>query len=133
MRLRRLPVGNKLVVFPVGENFDACPDIPLLQTHVERKFTMNSKQKQAKKTQLIGIHGSYCWHCKCRFHAEDLTLDHLVPKSKGGSNALGNLWLACFPCNNSRGNNFYPPARSFGHLRQSSVNVARKNAQAFDV
>jgi 5-methylcytosine-specific restriction endonuclease McrA len=77
---------------------------------------MNPKQKKSIKAQLIGIYGPYCWHCKCHFSAKDLTLDHLIPKSKGGSNRLENLWLACFPCNNSRGNKFCPPARSFRHL-----------------
>ncbi len=86
---------------------------------------MNSKQKQNKKAELIKIHGSRCWHCKCYIPAEDLTLDHLIPKSKGGSNSLKNLWLACFPCNNSRGNNFYPPARSFEHPNQSLINLVK--------
>jgi len=77
---------------------------------------MNSKQRQAKKARLTSIYGPYCWHCKCCFPAKDLTLDHLIPQSKGGSDSLDNLWLACSQCNQSRGNSFYPPARSFGHL-----------------
>ncbi|XGV97308.1 MAG: HNH endonuclease [Leptolyngbya sp. BL-A-14] len=75
---------------------------------------MTPKQKKAKKAKLIALFGPCCWHCKHRFPAESLTLDHLIPRSKGGSNSLENLWLACFPCNNSRGNSFHPPRRSFG-------------------
>ena len=37
--------------------------------------------------------------------AERATLEHLVPKSKGGTNALANLVLACDPCNNARKDN----------------------------
>nr|WP_267313724.1 HNH endonuclease [Nostoc sphaeroides] len=37
------------------------------------------------------------------------TIEHLVPKSLGGSNSLSNLRLACFTCNNSRGNSLLPP------------------------
>jgi type III restriction enzyme len=46
------------VVLAVGGNFDAYADIPLLQTYVERKFTMNSKQKPSKRTQLSRKSGS---------------------------------------------------------------------------
>lgn len=31
------------------------------------------------------------------------TVDHLVPKSAGGSNDLDNLVIACHPCNTGRG------------------------------
>ncbi|MBD2236316.1 HNH endonuclease [Aulosira sp. FACHB-113] len=37
------------------------------------------------------------------------TIEHLLPKSLGGSNSLSNLRLACFSCNNSRGNSLLPP------------------------
>ena len=33
-----------------------------------------------------------------------LTLDHLKPRSKGGSNAAENLVTCCLPCNSARGN-----------------------------
>lgn len=71
---------------------------------------MNSKQKQTKKQQLITLYGSYCWWCRCSFSEDKLTLDHLLPRSRGGSNSLENLRLACFPCNKSRGNSLYPPS-----------------------
>jgi 5-methylcytosine-specific restriction endonuclease McrA len=74
---------------------------------------MTSKQKRTKKAQLISDYGSRCWWCEHCLPAENLTLDHLKPKSRGGSNSLENLRLACFPCNNSRGNSLYPPQRSF--------------------
>ncbi len=32
-----------------------------------------------------------------------LTLDHVIPVSKGGTNALNNLALACGRCNRRRG------------------------------
>jgi 5-methylcytosine-specific restriction endonuclease McrA len=42
------------------------------------------------------------------------TEDHLVPKSKGGSDLLDNLVLACNECNNQRGD---MPAESFLRLK----------------
>ncbi|WP_445638757.1 HNH endonuclease [Nostoc sp. DSM 114161] len=40
---------------------------------------------------------------------ERLTIEHLLPKSRGGSNSFENLRLSCFKCNNTRGNSIYPP------------------------
>jgi 5-methylcytosine-specific restriction endonuclease McrA len=83
-------------------------------THlVEEEKTMNPKQKESKKSQLLQEYGygSRCWWCGCDLPSSELTLDHLKPKSRGGSNSLENLRLACFPCNNSRGNSLYPPKK----------------------
>lgn len=33
-----------------------------------------------------------------------LTLDHIVPKSRGGESSWENLTTACFECNNKKGN-----------------------------
>ena len=37
------------------------------------------------------------------------TIDHLVPKSKGGSNSGTNLGLACIGCNKRKGNKIWIP------------------------
>lgn len=76
---------------------------------------MNPKQKCSKKRQLLDEYGTYCWWCRVNFPAEKLTLDHLKPKSRGGSNSLENLRLACRPCNEKRGNSLYPPPTFFAH------------------
>lgn len=70
---------------------------------------MNPKQKRNKKHKLIDLEGSYCWWCGQCLPENQLTLDHLRPISRGGSNSLENLRLACFPCNKTRGNSLYPP------------------------
>lgn len=72
-------------------------------------MSMTPKQKRAKKANLILEFGSKCFWCECKLSAENLTLDHLKPKSKGGSNSLENLRLSCSPCNSSRGDSLYPP------------------------
>jgi 5-methylcytosine-specific restriction endonuclease McrA len=70
---------------------------------------MNPQQKHNKKAQLLSEYDSRCWWCGCYLPSEKLTIDHLKPKSRGGSNSLENLRLACFKCNNSRGDSLYPP------------------------
>jgi 5-methylcytosine-specific restriction endonuclease McrA len=88
---------------------------------------MNSKQKQAKKAQLVKEYGSRCWWCGRCLPEEELNLEHLKPKSRGGSNSLENLRLAGFSCNRSRGNSLYPPQQC-SYLNQSLVNEVRGNA-----
>ncbi|WP_309738822.1 MULTISPECIES: HNH endonuclease signature motif containing protein [unclassified Chamaesiphon] len=73
---------------------------------------MTPNRKRSNKNILLIEFGSKCWWCECTLPSDKLTLDHLKPKSKGGSDSLENLRLACFPCNNSRGNSLYPPQKN---------------------
>jgi len=56
-----------------------------------------------KKTQwwvTIRKLGGHCWYCGIKPLIEtDLTVDHAVPLSRGGSNADWNLLPACVYCN----------------------------------
>jgi 5-methylcytosine-specific restriction endonuclease McrA len=72
---------------------------------------MNSKQKKHKIAKLIELFGNptRCYWCGCTLSREQITLDHLMPRSEGGSNSLENLRLTCFSCNNQRGNSLFPP------------------------
>ena len=58
--------------------------------------------------------GAICHYCKteCRLSFSNkfknsATIDHKIPKSKGGTNAPENLVLACNGCNNLKGNRSY--------------------------
>lgn len=50
-----------------------------------------------------------CFYCDVetsphheRMHERQTTIDHLVPKSKGGLNKTPNLVIACNSCNNKK-------------------------------
>jgi 5-methylcytosine-specific restriction endonuclease McrA len=45
-----------------------------------------------------------CQYCKVRFHAKDLTLDHVVPVSLGGKKEWTNIVTACRACNQRKSN-----------------------------
>jgi len=71
---------------------------------------MNSKSKRNKKQKLIAVYGSCCWWCAKQLTEGEMTIEHLYPKSLGGSNSWENIRLACKPCNASRGNSLFPPS-----------------------
>lgn len=51
---------------------------------------------------LLEKWGRKCAYCDAE-HAP-LTIDHIHPRSRGGSDRVSNLTLACFPCNQRKGN-----------------------------
>lgn len=44
-----------------------------------------------------------CVYCGERFPAEELTLDHVEPRVRGGDRSEGNLVSACRACNTLKG------------------------------
>jgi CRISPR/Cas system Type II protein with McrA/HNH and RuvC-like nuclease domain len=51
-----------------------------------------------------------CVYCGSK---KDLTLDHVLPKSRGGGNDWTNLVTSCFKCNLKKGNKTPDEARMF--------------------
>ncbi len=45
-----------------------------------------------------------CQYCGGNFPSEDLTFDHLVPRSRGGRTTWDNVVTACQTCNLTKGN-----------------------------
>jgi 5-methylcytosine-specific restriction endonuclease McrA len=63
-----------------------------------------SKINAALKKKLYGeIAFMPCYYCYQVFLKEQLTIEHLIPLSEGGSNEPDNIALACRPCNLQRG------------------------------
>lgn len=44
-----------------------------------------------------------CQYCQKTFPASDMTLDHVVPRSRGGDSSWENLVACCHHCNNKKG------------------------------
>jgi 5-methylcytosine-specific restriction endonuclease McrA len=45
-----------------------------------------------------------CQYCQKVLNSGDLTLDHVIPRSRGGETTWENLVASCNPCNNRKGN-----------------------------
>ena len=52
---------------------------------------------------LYGKQEGHCAGCKHHFPFRNLTVDHIVPRSKGGTDHLDNLQLLCGACNSMKG------------------------------
>ncbi len=52
---------------------------------------------------LFGRDGNMCLYCGHTFRDCDLTRDHVVPKSRGGSDLWDNVIAACKRCNHRKG------------------------------
>jgi len=74
-----------------------------------------------------------CQYCGGGFAAQDLTFDHLVPKSLGGRTTWHNVLAACSPCNLRKGNRL---AHHVGMLPirqpdEPSTSELQENGRAF--
>ena len=55
-------------------------------------------------TIMYGRQAGYCFLCFNKKDVIDLCVDHIVAKSRGGSDFLDNLQLVCHKCNSKKGN-----------------------------
>ena len=68
----------------------------------EQKFKIEkAKARKLRQSQWwkAKTQAGACHYCGGRFMAEDLTMDHIVPISRGGKSNRGNLVPACKKCN----------------------------------
>ena len=56
------------------------------------------------KHRLYGEQEGVCNGCEVHFPFKVMEVDHILPRSKGGSDHLENLQLLCTHCNKSKGN-----------------------------
>jgi len=61
-----------------------------------------------------------CQYCGGRFAAEDLTYDHIIPKSRGGKTKWQNIVTCCVDCNRRKGGRT-PAEASMQLIRQPNL------------
>lgn len=62
------------------------------------------RQKRVASRKNIFLRDqNVCQYCSNRFATPELTLDHVIPKSRGGSNEWENIVACCKPCNHRKG------------------------------
>ena len=58
---------------------------------------------QTHKHTLFGRQEGLCNGCQTQFPFRNMTVDHIVPRRHGGTDALDNLQLLCGACNSTKG------------------------------
>jgi len=74
---------------------------PVDEAHLKRE---KAKARELRETQWWkNLRGrGVCHYCKRRFPARSLTMDHIVPISRGGFSRKSNIVPCCKECNNRK-------------------------------
>ena len=61
------------------------------------------KVKVSKRQEIYDRDSGRCAYCSTRLAFGDITLDHVIPRSRGGRNTMANRVVACQSCNLAKG------------------------------
>ena len=75
------------------------PAVIVLKNIVKFRFTTISCNRQ----NIAWRDNNQCQYCGNHFSLDNLTMDHVIPKSRGGKNTWENLVAACKKCNQKKG------------------------------
>lgn len=67
------------------------------------------KRVELSRKNILRRDNGTCQYCGTK--AGPLTIDHILPRSRGGEDSWENLVTACFSCNNKKGNRTPKEAR----------------------
>lgn len=79
---------------------------------MKKVCTMKNERKVRFWSLWREFRGNLCAYCGDTENKH--TIDHVIPKSKGGTNRLENLVAACFNCNQLKGD---LSLQEFGELK----------------
>ena len=80
-------------------------------------------EKRAVKRATMRDCGRRCVYCATPLTPESATIDHVLPLSRGGTHAPGNLVVACHDCNQLKGDQL--PLEFFARHPQAGENFMR--------
>ena len=95
--------GRARIVENYSQQFNALfyyPSVIVLNTYIRKTPVFLTPTRMN-----IYWRDSYkCQYCHNKFHQSKLTLDHVIPKSRGGLKSWENLVTCCERCNQKKGN-----------------------------
>lgn len=71
-----------------------------LKTYIRKNY----RSVIFSKNEVIKRDKGICQFCGKHLSPNKITIDHIVPKSRGGENSFYNCVVACFECNNKKNN-----------------------------
>ncbi|MCC6945978.1 MAG: HNH endonuclease [Thermomicrobiales bacterium] len=107
-----LVIGGKAEILETHQHPIFTPDASFPYPSVIRLiYLIRSPRTRVKLTRReVFIRDNFtCQYCGRSSH--DLTLDHIIPRSRGGPHVWENLTSACKPCNHRKGGKSLSEAR----------------------
>ena len=76
------------------------------EAHVKpyRKQKNNVARRDKFKAELFALDQRCRYCCRTLISADFGTIDHIIPRTKGGGNEKSNKTLCCVPCNREKAN-----------------------------
>lgn len=107
---------------------DCKPHMPVIQLLEKHGIDAESVEQNnnfkygnitpAKRERVFDRDGHVCCYCGEKFSPESMEPDHVIPISRGGNDAIGNLVASCIPCNRAKWD--YHPTAFINSLPNSS-------------
>lgn len=99
--------------------------MPLYQSSKELLYNLEAtSSSEAKRKWRQSIKEYWNYQCAYCGSDENLTLDHITPKSKGGTDRITNLICACKECNSNKAHQLW----SDWYLKQNFFTTNRLSA-----
>ena len=68
------------------------------------KIRVPPKTRRPTRKNIFDRDKAVCQYCSAQLVYSKATVDHILPRSRGGKNTWSNLVLSCAPCNTKKGN-----------------------------
>lgn len=73
---------------------------------------------RAQRAEILAKSSSRCAKCGEPLTTSTMTVEHIIPLSKGGTNDISNLVALCYDCNQSKSNYILHPADYYGYVKK---------------
>ena len=101
------PIAGELVLRRIRDDRGPMFDDVIHRTDIPLRNDLGklpSANSTANKKHLYGEQAGNCEGCGQHFQVQNLEVDHIIAKSKGGTDHIDNLQLLCGSCNRIKGN-----------------------------
>lgn len=78
-------------------------------------FSLKDKYFYLSKSNCL------CARCGKQLYVDTMTVEHVIPLSKGGSNKGDNLVALCEECNKNKDNNLYLPSQYYKYISKQEL------------
>lgn len=77
--------------------------VPEVMRFLDHKLDHSRSRVMFNRKNLYKRDGYRCQYCGCKPKPDEITVDHILPQSRGGLSSFTNCVLACLKCNLKKG------------------------------